>query len=109
MKCERRRTLLNLFEVYDCKKCEYYHDDEYFVVGNTHIFVYYLFNLCHLDNENIDYLFYYSRKITLFYKDAIINHDNILFLFIEDFNIEKYFDILNLFLNMNLDLQILTL
>jgi hypothetical protein len=97
MECKKERSLYNLLEVFDCKKCKEYPLDMHFEIGNTLIAVYYLFKFCPIDE---DFVTCNNERVVQIFKEMVINQENSIYLFIEDFEIEKYFNELNLLLDL---------
>ena len=77
MKCERKRDLFNIFEVFTCDDCEYYCKDEFIFMGETRINIYYLASRCKLIEYDDEYIAF-SKKLKMFIKDCILNQYNIL-------------------------------
>ncbi|HHU21731.1 MAG TPA: hypothetical protein GXZ51_04740 [Acholeplasma sp.] len=97
MECKKERSLFNLFEVFDCKKCQEYPLDLHFMVGNTLVAVYNLFKFCPIDE---DFVTCNNERIKQIFIEMVLNQENSIYLFIEDFKIEKYFDELELLLDL---------
>lgn len=105
--CQKKRTIFNLFEVYDCHDCKLLVKDEEYVVGEHTLYIYHLNDGCIL---NIDYSkedVITSKKLKIFLKDAIINQDDILVLWLDSFspNYQEN-DFLNL-ISFDLDVHII--
>ena len=108
MKCKKIRTLFNLFEVFDCKNCRHNLEDEHFLIGHYYVSIYHLFNQCEVLGINYDDLIYNSKKLKFLLKDAISYNDKIFLIFIENFQIETYFEIFERILDNDLNIQIIT-
>ena len=104
MKCKRKRSINDLFEVYDCNLCKYNKKDEQFLIGSNYINIYYSNRDCLLFSE---FEKLNNIKEKLFLKDCIIN-ENIIFLWINDFKISMNYEIIEYLLLFNLDVHILT-
>lgn len=91
-KNKEKRNLFNLFEIYDCCGCNKYRIDSSFQVCNNYVNIYYLDNNC-FENEDIDELIAFNKKLKIILKDAIINKSNKLnddFIFIWLLRKEEY-------------------
>lgn len=87
MDCTKQKTIFDFYEVSTCDNCRYHLADYDFLIGNCTIFVYYLKN-CYLDKDvNV---FLSSKKAKLFFKDMIYNEGT--FLIIEEYNLNKLMD-----------------
>ncbi|HHX79470.1 MAG TPA: hypothetical protein GX692_00170 [Acholeplasmataceae bacterium] len=108
MNCKQKRTFFNLFQIYDCKTCPYQKTDEFFLIGNTNISIYYLFGDCPNVEIDKEFLYFTSKKLKWLLLDAIIYQQEILVIFIEEFRLEKYYFILDCLLNFGLSIQIIS-
>lgn len=106
MNCKERRTIYNLFKIFDCQSCNSFIKDEEFVVGRRKVNIYYSINKCKLD-DFIDFKesIYFNKKIKMFLKDAILNQGNILVLWLDEDIINN--DIIELLLEFDLDIHIM--
>jgi pyoverdine/dityrosine biosynthesis protein Dit1 len=83
-------------------------EDEFIIIGNNNVSIYHLFEDCpHLEIDK-DYLYFYSQKLKRLMLDAIIYQEEILLIFIEEFFLEKHFDIIEKLLEVGLSIQIIT-
>jgi hypothetical protein len=108
MNCIKKRTVFDLFEVYKCDKCNYHKKDEFIYIGNNIVGIYHLFNNCKYLILDVDYLIFDSKKLKILLKDAILNYENILLIFVEEFRIEPFYDIFSKILDSGLSIQIIT-
>ncbi|HEY8395157.1 MAG TPA: hypothetical protein VIK96_00090 [Bacilli bacterium] len=107
MNCKKKRTFFNLFQIYDCGNCFYQKEDEFFFIGNTNISIYYLFQDCpHLEIDK-EYLYFFSKKLKRILLDAVIHQEEILLVFIEDFELSRYYHLIEQLLDFGLSLQII--
>lgn len=105
--CKEKRTLFNLFDIYDCKKCKLLRKDEFYTIGEINFNIYHLNDLCIL-NETLELDdFINSNKMKLFLKDAIINQCNNIILWLDEFDIEKDEDDFYNLLAFQKDIQII--
>ena len=109
MKCLKKRTIFDLFDIYDCEGCKYNKQEEDIYVGNIKVSIYYAFGKCKiLSDEEVDLLVYDNLKLKMFlYECAQV--DNIIPLWLDDFNIEDDYEILDYLLSFNLDIHIFSL
>ena len=108
MNCKQRRTFFNLFQIYDCKNCPYQKTDEFFLIGNTNISIYYLLRDCPQVEIDKEYLYFTSEKLKRILLDAIIYQEEILLIFLEDFILERSYFLLDFLLNFGLSIQIIS-
>lgn len=68
---KEKRTLFDLFKIYTCDNCKYLLEDENIKIGYNNIRIYYLENVCRLEEEK----FYYknTKRIKLIFKDIMIS------------------------------------
>ena len=105
--CKKKRTLLNLFDVFSCDDCPIRREDEEYVIGENRVFIYHLDDGCILNDLSEDDLIN-SKKMKLFLKDAIINQNKVIILWLDSFDIEKKeIDLLNL-ASFDMDIHIMT-
>lgn len=109
MKCLKKRTIFDLFDIYDCEGCKYNKQEEDIYVGNIKVSIYYAFGKCKiLSDEEVDLLVYDNLKLKMFlYECAQV--DNIIPLWLDDFNLEDNYEILDYLLSFNLDIHIFSL
>lgn len=81
MKCKMKRTFMNILKINNCFNCINYCSDEYIAIANTKVNIYYLASRCLLISYD-DIFIAFNKKIKLFLKDAIINRDTVLPLWI---------------------------
>ncbi len=95
MECKRleKRTIFNMFEIYNCVNCINDYIYEYIYIGNN------IINIYKINNKCINYLKQYKTKL-LYLKENIINNQDI-FLIINHTEYYKIFDILPLLLENN--------
>ncbi len=106
--CKKKRTLYNLFDVFSCENCPVLIKDEEYVISENKIYIYHLYDGCILNELNEDELVN-SKKMKLFLKDAIINKDKIIILWLDSFDVEKReIDLMNL-ASFDMDIHIMTL
>lgn len=114
MKCKKKRTIFDLFEIYKCENCEAFKNDEEFYLGRIKITIIYAENYCYYNKNGIiekDELIEQSQKVRLFLKDAIISqvlNKEVLLLWIEEFSLEKYDEIIDALTGFELDIFMLT-
>ncbi len=106
MKCFIKRDIFNFWKYFDCEKCSYNLRDEQIVLGGNSIYLYYLKKCQKIDND-INYLFLFDNKVKLFLKDCILHQQNIIFLILEDFDLDNSLWWLELFSNEKKDIHIL--
>lgn len=107
MNCTRRRNIFELFTIYTCERCPYKREDEFIYIGHNLIAIYYLYNNCPTLGVNPDYIIVNSNKLRILMKDAILNNDQIIFLFLDDFKLEDYYDVFLDILDSELSIQII--
>jgi len=108
MKCKKKRTVFELFEIFTCENCQFKKEDKQIIIGNNLISIYHLFNNCEAIEIDVDYLIFDCIKLKILLKDAIIYDSEIMFIFIEDFNLEQYYDVFSGILDNELSIQIVT-
>lgn len=109
MKCYKKRTIFDLFDIYDCEGCKYNKQEEDIFIGNIQISIYYAFGKCKiLNDEEIDLLVYDNIKIKKFLYECM-QIDNIIPLWLDDFILEDSYEILDCLLSFDLDIHILSL
>lgn len=106
MNCKENRSIFNLFKIFNCEDCDSFYKDEEFVIGKRKINLYYSINKCKYVNivkeeNNI----YFNSKVKLFLKDAILNSDNILILWVNKNEIND--DLIEQLLEFDLDIHIM--
>lgn len=84
VKCLKKRTIFDFFELFDCSSCSYFKVDEEISIGYNSIYLYYL-KKCDGIEYDIDFLFLTANKVKLFLKDAICYQDKITILMVENF------------------------
>ncbi len=108
MNCKEKRSIFNLFKVHNCNSCDYLRKDEEYYIGNTRVNIYYSNNGCkEINIINNEDLTYYNPKISLFLKDAIVNRNDIIFLWIDDIKEEEKMDLIEHLLGFDLDIHIM--
>ena len=106
--CQKRRTIFNLFEVSSCSSCKVLIKDEEYVFGEHTLYIYHLNDGCVLNEDYSKNEVINSKKLRTFLKDAIINQDKVLVLWLDSFNPDyRDNDFLNL-LSFDLDVHIIT-
>lgn len=106
--CQRKRTFYNFFEVFDCNNCKCIKEDEEYIVGENTMYIYHLDDGCIMNKSLSKDELVNSKKMRLFLKDAIINQNDILILWLDSFDPDKeYYDFLNL-MSFSLDVHIIT-
>ena len=106
--CLKQRTFLNLFEVSNCDGCSLLRQDEEYKVGEHSLYIYHLDSGCILNKDLSKDDLTNSKKMKTFLKDAIIHQNEILVLWLDDFNPEKQeLDFLNI-MSFDLDVHIMT-
>ena len=109
MKCKKKRNIFTLFEMFICNACKYKAEDEFIYIGRNVIAIYHLFDNClNLDIDK-DLLVSDNEKLKLLLMDAIKHQDEIFFCFLEDFNLDNYYDVLENICDENLSIQIITM
>lgn len=100
-KKKERRSLINLFKVFDCDNCKYLLEDEIIKIGYQIIQVYYLKQMCIFDNKDIFYKD--SERIRIIFKEiifSVIKKEKNIFLWLEvDDDLSRYYDEMEYFLN----------
>lgn len=95
--CMKKRTFYNLFDVFDCNNCSLIKKDEEYIVGENKIYIYHLNNGCILNKDLSKDDLVNSKKMRLFLKDAVLNQENIIVLWLDSFDlIKNEFDFLSL-------------
>lgn len=79
MKCKRKRTIFDLFEIYTCDKCINFCEDEYLQIANTSINIYYLATRC-LITDYDDLFIAFNKKMRKFVKEAVYTDSLIIWL-----------------------------
>lgn len=102
------KTIFDFFEVKDCFKCDYHKNDEFIIIGKNNINIYYV-RYCYKRVIDLNFLYNTNFKVKMFYKDAIINQKDIIFLIIDNFDLNKMMSDLEILLNMGLDIHILAI
>lgn len=92
-------------EIYTCKGCKYNLEDIKFTIGRNTVNIYYCNFRCNLVDSYNELIY---NKIILFLKDAIINYDKILFLWIDNFDLESSYELIEYLLYFENDIHILT-
>lgn len=100
--CQKRRTFFDLFKLYSCKECILSEKNEYYVIGEVNVNVYYL-NRCILNENNI-----FDKKLKILLKDAILNQDNNIIVWLDNFNFEMQQEIILNLLAFDFDVQIIS-
>lgn len=109
MKCMKKRTIFNLFDVLTCSNCINKKEDEFIMLGDNVIAIYYLFDNCSSLDVDKELLTFDLKKLKLLLKDAIFNQDKIFLLFLEDFKLENFYDVFDKIIDEKLDIQVITL
>ena len=106
--CKKPRTFYNLFDVFSCDNCPLLIKDEEYIVGENKIYIYHLNDGCILHNDLSKEDLINSKKMRLFLKDAIINQENIIVLWLDSFDVDKNdYDFLSL-ASFEVDIHIIT-
>ena len=108
MKCFEKRTIFNFWKYMDCLKCNHRLVDEEIIIGVNKIYIYNI-RKCNWIDVDKDSIFLKSQKVRLFLKDCIINQKNIIFVVLEDFNLEKNIEWIESFLEESGDIHILNI
>lgn len=108
MKCIIKRNIFEMFTVYTCDRCPYKKEDEFIYIGHNLIAVYYFYDNCPTLAINPNCIITNSNKLRILMKDAIINNDQILFLFLENFKLDDYYDVFLDILDSGLSIQIIS-
>ncbi len=108
MQCKIKRTIFDLFTYYDCNECIYKKANEHFNYIESSFHIYYLFSSCEVSRDSEELIF---NDITIkkFIYDAIYYGQKIIFILIEDKEINDVFNYLDLLDNFNSDIQIIIL
>lgn len=109
MKCNLKRSIFTLFEVFNCENCKYKQNDEFIYIGRNVIGIYYLFDDCLNLEMDKELLIGDSSKLKLLLRDAIINQEEIFLCLLEDFKLSFYYDEFEKILDAGLSVQIITL
>lgn len=107
MDCRNKRTFFNLFKIHDCGKCSHWKEDEFFFIGNTNISIYYLFRDCPQIEIEKGNLYYFSEKLKRLLLEAALHQEEIILVFLEDFELEKSYELLGILLEFGLSVQII--
>ncbi|HHZ18102.1 MAG TPA: hypothetical protein GX390_02320 [Acholeplasmataceae bacterium] len=108
MKCNKKRTVFDLFNVYTCDDCPRRREDELIVIGRQAIAVYYLGDDCpHLDKD--DYALSASAKLRLLLKDAVAYDDQIMLFVFDRLEMRAYYDLFESILDDGLSVQVILL
>lgn len=111
MYCEKKekRSLIDLFKVYDCLACKYYLDDEVIKIGYNYIKVYYLKKDCLMEKER--FIYGKSNRVNLIFKDICINqlfsYNNIVLWMNRDDDFRNYYSDFSGFLNKGYNIIII--
>lgn len=109
MKCKRQRTIFDFFSFWDCSKCKEIQEDVVIPIGKRVIGIYYLQEGCSYIKTNQEEVFAFSKKLKQLLQEAMIVQEEIVLLLMEDFTLEEMDDVLDAFLNIGLDIQIIIL
>ncbi len=107
MKCEKQRTILDLFSFWSCTNCREIKEDEMITIGNRIIGIYYLQEQCRYIKISGGELFAFSLKLKQLLQEAMLVQKEIVLLIMEDFVLEKMEVIFEAFLDIGLDIQII--
>ena len=100
--CKQRRTLFNILKVFSCNECKFLDCDEYYVIGDLNLNIYYINNKCILNGKSEDPL-----KLKILLKDAInCNNDNLI-VWLDKFDFGKDESLIYDLLSFDLDVQII--
>lgn len=104
--CKKSRTFFDLFKIYSCDECKLLFEDDYYNIGETNVNIYYIERCILSNNEYIDNVME-STKLKLLLKDAILNNDNNIIVWLDKFDIIKDESLLFDLLEFELDVQII--
>lgn len=102
IKCPKlsTRTLFTLTNIYLCK-CKYTKTDELIAIGNSRLYIFYEVDLCEylVSKEELNLYCLFNHKIKMLLT-TISNYGEVLFLWLNNIkNLNKYFDVLESFLD----------
>ena len=109
MKCEVKRNIFNLFNIFTCEACNYKKEDEFIYLGRNVIAIYHLFDGCLNLEIDKDLIVPENQKLKLLLKDAIKYQGDIFFCFLDDFRLDDYYDVLEKIIDDGLSVQIITM
>lgn len=107
VKCKRQRTILDLFAFWSCDNCKEIRQDEVIAIGQQIIGIYYLHESCYYVEVSHEELFAFSKKLKQLLEEAMVVQDDIVLFILDNFSLEQMEDILEAFLDINLDIQII--
>ena len=105
--CQKKRTFFNLFEVFDCKGCPCIKNDEEYVVGENMMYIYHLNDGCIFNKDQSKEELVNGKKLRLFLKDAIVNQNNIIVLWLDYFDVNKRDNDFYSLMSFGLDVHVL--
>ncbi|HKM29951.1 MAG TPA: hypothetical protein VJZ51_04280 [Bacilli bacterium] len=107
MKCKKQRSIFDLFYFWSCKDCPDLKRDEIINIGRRVVGIYHLTETCrYIIVDDIE-LFAFSPKLKQLLLEAEAFQEQIVLLILDDLNFEKIDNILEAFLDLNLDVQII--
>ena len=106
--CQKKRTFFNLFEVFTCENCPCIKEDEEYVVGENKLYIYHLDNGCIMNDGLTKDDLVNSKKMRAFLKDAVINQNDILILWLDSFDVDKRDNDFYSLMSFGLDVHIMT-
>lgn len=99
--CKQIRTLFNLFEIFSCDKCKFLRRDEYYVIGELNLNIYYTNDLCILNKSDE------TIKLKILLKDAIFCNNDNLIVWLDEFDFDKDENLVYDLLSFDLNVQII--
>ena len=106
--CKKERTFFNLFEVYTCNDCPLLRKDEEYIVGEKMMYIYHLDDGCILNKSLSKDDLINSKKMRVFLKDAILNQDSYLILWLDLFDPNKNEELFLNLMSFDQDVHIIT-
>lgn len=107
MKCKRQRTVFDLFAFWNCNHCQEIRQDEVIGIGRHVIGIYYLQESCPYIEVNHEELFAFSKKLKQLLQEAMVVQESIVLFLLDSFSLDQMEDILEAFLDLDLDIQII--
>lgn len=102
-----KRNLFHLFKIYTCDKCSKYQNDEIICIGYKQICIFYLTN-CHNSEIDDDYIFFNKKLRKILLSFSIVQNDAILLWIEQLYKLEDYQKVLEMFMDMNYDIFIIS-
>lgn len=106
MQCKIRRSIFDLFTYYDCNDCIYRKSDEHFNYEQSFFHVYYLYSTCFVSKDSSS-LFFFDSKIKRFLYDVICFQKEILFILIEESEVNDVYNYLSVISGFSKNVQVL--